>query len=79
MNDVQEHIKVLRDKGWTLAAIADEVGVSTRAAEYWQQGARYPENAKAVMIVLDALTKRKRVPKQRRYAGTHHLQRKADD
>lgn len=30
-------------------------------------GDRYPRNAKAILIVLDQLLKRKRVPKKRRY------------
>ena len=68
MNDVQQRLEQLKDKGWTLAAISDEVGVSTRAVDYWQQGTRYPENAKMVLLGLDGLLKRKRVPKRRRYA-----------
>ena len=68
MNDVQAKLKELNGKGWTLAAIADEVGVSNTAVYRWQSGDRYPENAKAVGMALDTLMKRKRIPKQRRYA-----------
>jgi transcriptional regulator with XRE-family HTH domain len=66
MNEIQEKIQALRSKGWTLAAIADELGNSWRAVAYWQEGTRQPANAKLVSNALDAL-KRKRVPKQRRY------------
>ena len=67
MNDVQVRLEQLEDRGWTQAAIADEVGVSWQGLRYWRTGDRYPGNAKAVLVVLDALFKRKRVPKQRRY------------
>ena len=68
MNDVQQRIEELRVKGWTLAAIADETGVTSRAVDHWRVGRRYPENSKLVLAALDALLKRKRIPKQRRYA-----------
>ena len=68
MNDVKQRIRALREKGWTVAAIADEIGVTARAIDHWQAGRRYPENAKMVLMGLDALLKRKRIPKQRRYA-----------
>ena len=41
---------------------------SERAVEYWKAGQRYPENAKMVLMGLDALLRRRRIPKQRRYA-----------
>ena len=68
MNDVQERIRALRGKGWTLASMADELGVSRRGIAAWQSGERYPENVKGVLTLLDQLAKRKRIPKQRRYA-----------
>ena len=68
MNDVQERIKALWDKGWTLAAMADELEVSRRGIASWQSGERYPENVKGVLVLMDQLLKRRLVPKQRRYA-----------
>ena len=68
MNDVQHRIYDLKQKGWTIAAIGDEIGVTSRGVDHWQAGRRYPHNAKAILIVLDSLLKRKRIPKQRRYA-----------
>ena len=75
MNDIQQRIHELQAKDWTLAAIADEVGVSWVTASRWRSGEQYPENAKAVAMALETLLKRKRPPR-RRYPGTHHLQRK---
>ena len=66
MNTVQEKISNLERKGWTLAAIADEVGVSYNAAQKWKAGDRYPSNAKAVLQILDVLCKRRRIPRKRR-------------
>ena len=67
MNDVQIKIKELQEKGWTLAALADELGVTVNAVEKWKAGDRYPSNAKAVLTLLDQIAKRKRAPKKRRY------------
>lgn len=67
MNDVQQRIYDLRAKGWTLEAIAVEVGVSPRAVEYWRVGKRYPGHATMVLMALDQLLKRRRVPKRLKY------------
>ena len=67
MNPIQLKIQELQEKGWTLAALADEIGVTVNAVEKWKAGDRYPSNAKAVMILLDHVTGRKHIPKQRRY------------
>lgn len=66
MNDVQQAIADLRAKGWTLAAIAEELGVAHSAVDKWQAGERYPENVKGVLLILAGMAKRKRVPKRRR-------------
>jgi hypothetical protein len=67
MNDVQSKIAQLEGNGWTLAAMADELGVTTNAVEKWKAGDSYPRNAKAVLAFLDKLIEKKRVPKKRRY------------
>ena len=69
MNDVQTAIAALQDKGWTLAALADELGVTVNAVEKWKAGDRYPANAKAILALLDRIGTKKRVPKQRRYTN----------
>ena len=67
MNEVQEKLSELQSKGWTLAALSDEMGVHHMTVRRWLSGDRYPENVKMVLMGLDALTRRKRIPKQRRY------------
>jgi len=67
MNNIQAKLAELEEKGWTLTAIADELEISHNAVEKWKAGDRYPRNAKAVLIVLDQLSKRKRIPKKKRY------------
>lgn len=68
MNEiVQAKIGQLQDKGWTLAALADELDVTPNAVEKWKSGDRNPSNTKAVLISLNQLVKRKRIPKKRRY------------
>lgn len=67
MNEVQAKLSELQAKKWTLAAIANEVGVSVNAVEKWKAGDRSPANSKATLMLLDGLLKRKQVPKKRRY------------
>ena len=69
MNDVQELITQLREKGWTLSAIADEIGVSRDAVDLWRMGKRYPATSQAIKGELGRLLLRKRVPKRKRYAA----------
>jgi transcriptional regulator with XRE-family HTH domain len=66
MNEVQLRISKLQKKGWTLASIADGVGVTVNAVEKWKSGDRFPANAKAIFIVLDQLSQRPGSPKKRR-------------
>jgi len=67
MNDVQTRIAELQEKGWTLAALADELGVTVNAVEKWKAGARQPANPKAIFALLDEIDGHKRIPKKRRY------------
>ena len=67
MNDVQELLERLREKGWTLSAIADAMGVSRNAVDFWREGSRYPTNALAVKHELERLLAKKRIPKRKRY------------
>lgn len=68
MRDVQTKISRLQKKGWSLAAIADEVGVTVNAVEKWKAGDRYPANSKAVISLLEKMEQKKRIPKKRRYS-----------
>ena len=68
MNEVQTCLAKLRDKGWTWAAIADELGVTKNAVEKWVAGDRTPTNRKSILEHLDRLLQRQRIPKKRRYS-----------
>ena len=67
MNEVQQRIGDLQEKGWTLAALAHELGLTVNAVEKWKAGQRYPANAKPVLVMLGQLANRRRIPKRRRY------------
>ena len=68
MNDVQQKLGELRNKGWTDASIGDSIGTTRVTVSRWRNGVHYPDHAELVMMGLDNLLKRKRIPKQRRYA-----------
>jgi len=67
-NPVQIRLAALQDKGWTLAALADELDQTVNTLEKWKAGDRNPANEKAVLTMLERLETRKRIPKKRRYA-----------
>ena len=66
MNEIQDRLLALKDKGWTMAAIADELGVSNMTVYTWRNGTRNAENARSVLFKLDSLLARKRIPKRKR-------------
>ena len=68
MNDIQDRLETLEAKRWTLRAIADEIGSHWTTVARWKAGGQYPGNPKPFLIALDLLAKRKKIPKQRRYA-----------
>ena len=67
MNEVQGRLLALQEKGWTLAAIADELGLTVNAIVKWKAGDRIPNNMKSILEHLDRVLQKRRVPKQRRY------------
>lgn len=67
MNEVQLRIAKLQEKGWTLAAIAAGVGVTTNAVEKWKYGDRRPRVIKALIVLLDQLIVQKQVLKKHRF------------
>ena len=71
MNDVQIKLLELKDKGWTMRAIADELAVSHMTVYRWQKG--NAENARSVVYMLDTLIKRKRIPKRKRRGSNSSL------
>src|SRR5918996_2693903 len=67
MNEVQDVLQQLKENGWTLAAIADEVGAHYNTVQRWDAGTRVPANSRAVVHELERLLTRRRVPKKKRY------------
>jgi transcriptional regulator len=67
-NEIQVRISQLAEKGWTLAAIAGELGVTPLTVGLWKAGKRNPTNVKSVLLMLDKILEKKRIPKKRRYA-----------
>jgi ribosome-binding protein aMBF1 (putative translation factor) len=66
-NPIQIKLAILQEKGWTLAALADELEQKINTLEKWKAGDRNPANEKAVLTMLEILEKSKRIPKKRRY------------
>ena len=73
MYDVQAKLLELKNSGWTMAAIADELDVSHMTVFRWQKGIRKADNSRSVLHMLDTLMKRKRIPKQRRRGSSTPL------
>ncbi len=67
MNDVQEALARLQEKGWTIAAIADELGVHRETVSRWRSATSYPDLSRPTLMALEMLAKRQRVPKRKRY------------
>lgn len=70
MGDVERILGELRAKGWTFAAIADEIEVHRETVVSWGAGRHSPANTKLVVLALEGLLRRQRVPKRRRYNKT---------
>lgn len=66
-SEIQAKIAQLVEKGWTLAAIADELGVTSDTVELWKAGKRNPTNAKGVLLMLNRVLNKNRIPKKKRY------------
>ena len=66
MDDIRTQLAALHDKGWSDAAISDELGVSSVTVFRWKSGKRRPENHRSVLLMLRMLGKKKRIPKKRR-------------
>jgi len=64
--NIQGKLAILQEKGWTLAALADELEQKINTLEKWKAGDRNPANEKSVLMMLAKLEKRK-PPKRRRY------------
>ena len=66
MDEIQTQLASLHNRGWSDAAISDELGVSSVTVFRWKIGKRRPENHRSVLLMLRMLGKKKRIPKKRR-------------
>ena len=65
MNEIQQKLADLTDKGWTLVAIADEIGEMWLTVHRWQVGKTYPEAAQTALSALSGLLGRARITEPR--------------
>jgi hypothetical protein len=65
--EIRETLAELLRRGWTKAAVADEIGVSWDSISRWMSGRGQPANTRMVLMGLERLLRRTRVPKRRRY------------
>ena len=78
-NPIQIKLASLQEKGWTLAALADELDQKVNTLEKWKAGQRNPANEKSVLTMLEQLEKRKRIPKRRRYKKGSRRKAQSDE
>jgi hypothetical protein len=64
---VREALGILRGRGWTIAALADELAVHRDTVYSWASGKNPPENPRLMLMALERLLRRKRIPKRKRY------------
>ena len=65
MNEVQQQLQALYERGWTIPAIARSIGMSASAVEKWRAGDRTPRAQKLLIAALEDLLRKKRIPKRR--------------
>lgn len=70
MNEIQRKLAELTGKGWTLVAIADDIGEMWLTVYRWQVGKTHPDNSESVMSALNDLLTRKNIPEPRVGYGT---------
>ena len=69
MKEIQQLLADLKEKGWTLVAIADEIGEMWLTVYRWQEGKTYPGPGQAVHSRLDELLGREVIPMPREGYG----------
>ena len=67
MGEVQQQLRALKEREWTIPAIARAIGMSASAVEKWLAGERTPRAQKLLNAALEDLLRRKRIPKRRMY------------
>ena len=67
MNEIQTLIQKLEKTGWTLAAVADRLGIKDwDTIKNWKLGVKYPNLDGAVIMAMNVLLTEK-PPMKRRY------------
>ena len=66
MNPIQELLDKLRARGWTDAAIATELGGNRETVAQWRRGEWRPRFEPAMVMALETLMARRKIPKRRR-------------
>jgi DNA-binding XRE family transcriptional regulator len=64
---VKEALATLKQRGWTTAAIADELAVNRDSVWGWETDRYRPSNPRSVRIAMEGLLRRRRIPKRKRY------------
>ena len=67
MDQVQQKLAQLIDKGWTKSSIARALGVGYVAVYRWGNGSQRPANIQGTVLQLNALLRHKEIPKQKVY------------
>jgi transposase-like protein len=67
MDEVQQIISELEERGWTLAAIARELEVSWKTVHRWRNGSGTPHHPRLAVLGLERLLQRRRIPKRKVY------------
>ncbi len=66
MKELMRLIEDLEGRGWSDAALSEELHVAQNTIYRWKSGNRYPSNPELYAEKLRQLLTRKRVPKRRR-------------
>jgi transcriptional regulator with XRE-family HTH domain len=67
MTEIQDLLTQLRAKGWSIAAIADDLKVNYYTIYRWEQGLTSPSNPAPVCRMLAEMLQQEAIPKKRRF------------
>ena len=73
MTEVSELLEALEARGWSQAAVAQELGVNYLTVWRWRHSLHMPTNLVPVVRQLRELLARKRVPRQRKAKGLRNV------
>jgi transcriptional regulator with XRE-family HTH domain len=73
VNFIQSQLYELQEKGWTLAALADKIGLTVNTLEKWKAGDNKPRLRAKTYSLLDKIKNIKRIPKKKRYSKKRYI------